>query len=58
MGEKIRNGRPAAILDFTSAKFVMRYPCVRPYILFYIHGAAILLIFELHHQITEIQNGR
>ena len=29
-------------LDFISAKFVMDYSCVRPYILFYIHGPAIL----------------
>ena len=36
------NGRLAAILDFIGAKFVMGYPCVRHYILFYIHGPAIL----------------
>ena len=35
----------AAILDFISAKFVMGYPCVRHYILFYIHGPAILHYF-------------
>ena len=45
--EKInKNSRPAAILDLTTAKFVMGYPCVRPYILFYIHGPAILLFFS------------
>ena len=33
------------ILDFISAKFVMGYPCVRHYILFYIHGPAILDLF-------------
>ena len=33
------------ILDFISAKFVMDYPCVIPYILFYIHGPAISLCF-------------
>ena len=44
--KKIKDGRPAAILDFTSAKFVMGYPCVRPYILFYIHGPAILLFLS------------
>ena len=34
----------------------MGYPCVRPYILFYIHGPAIFLFFELreYHIITEI----
>ena len=40
-----KNGRLAAILDFISAKFVMCYPCVRPYILFNIHGRAILHFF-------------
>ena len=42
-----------------SAKFVMGYPYVRPYILSYIHGPAILHFFELHkyHKITQIQNG-
>ena len=39
------NGRLAAILDFITAKFVMGYPCVRHYILFYIHGPAILHFF-------------
>ena len=34
-----------AILDFISVKFVMGYPCVRPDILFYIHGPAILHYF-------------
>ena len=28
------------MLDFVSAKFVMGYPCVRTYILLYIHGSA------------------
>ena len=37
-----------AILDFISAKFVIGYPCVRHYILFYINGPAILhFFFEL-----------
>ena len=36
-----------AILDFITAKFVMGYPCVRHYILFYIYGPAILHFFEL-----------
>ena len=36
-------GRLAAILDFITAKFVMGYPCVTQYILFYIHGPAISL---------------
>ena len=40
-----KNGRLAAILDFITAKFLMRYPCVRHYILFYIHGPAILHLF-------------
>ena len=54
-----KNKFEMAILDFISAKFVMGYPYVRPYILFYIHGPAILLFFELHkyHKITQIQNG-
>ena len=47
--KKNLNGRLAAILDFISAKFVMGYPRVRHYILFYIHGPAILhFFFELH----------
>ena len=61
ISEKMRkNGRLAAILDFISAKFVMGYPCVRPYILFNIHGPAILHFFELckYHKITQIQNSR
>ena len=58
--EKICNGRLAAILDFISAKFVIGYHCVRPFILFYIHGPAILHFFESlkYHKITQIQNGR
>ena len=37
----------------------MGYPCVRHYILFYIHGSAILHLFELskYHKITKIQKG-
>ena len=38
-----KNERHSAILDFISAKFIMGYPCVSPYILFYMHGPAILL---------------
>ena len=60
MGKKNSNGRLAAILDFISVKFVMGYPCVRPYILFYIHGPAILHFFELckYNKITQNKNGR
>ena len=43
--EKKKVGRLAAILNFISAKFVMRYPCVRPYFLFDIHRLAILRFF-------------
>ena len=43
MRKKKFNGRLAAILDFIAANFVLGYPCVRHYILFYIHGPAILL---------------
>ena len=39
------NGRLATILDFISAKFVMGYPCVSHYILFYMHGPAIFAFF-------------
>ena len=39
------NGRLPTILDFITAKFVMDYPCVRHYILFYIHGPAIFIFF-------------
>ena len=57
--KKKLNGRLAAILDFITAKFVMGYPCVRHYILFYIHGPAILHFFEIikYHKIIKIQNG-
>ena len=41
--KKNDNSRQAAILDCISAKFVMGYPCMRPYFLFYIHGPAIFL---------------
>ena len=41
------NRRLVAILDFISAKYLMGYHCVRPYILFYIHGPVILHFFEL-----------
>ena len=58
MRKKIKNGRLAAILDFISAKFVMGYHCVRPYILFYNHGPAILHFWGKYHKITRIQNGR
>ena len=37
------NGRLAAILNFKTTKLVMGYPCVRLYILFYIHDPAISL---------------
>ena len=43
--KKKLNGRLATILDFITAKFVMGYPCVRHYTLFYIHGPAILHFF-------------
>ena len=39
----IKKDRQSAILDFISAKFIMGYPFVSPYILFYMHGPAILL---------------
>ena len=47
MRKKKLNGGLAAILDFRpiTAKFVTSYPCVRHYILFYIHGPAILHFF-------------
>ena len=57
MRKTIKNGRLAAILDFISAKFVMGYPCVRPYILFCIHGTAILHFFELrkYHKLLKFK---
>ena len=59
MRKKKLNGLMAAIFDFISAKFFMGYPCVRHYILFYIHGPAILHFFVLriYHKIIKIQNG-
>ena len=44
-GKKNLNGPLADILYFITAKFVMGYPCVRHYILFYVHGPAILHFF-------------
>ena len=41
----IKNHGQSAILDFIPTKFVMGYPCVSPFILFYMHGPAILLCF-------------
>ena len=45
----------AAILDSIIVKFVMGYYCVRPSILFYIHGPANLHFFESlkYHKITQ-----
>ena len=40
-----KNGQHIAILDFIFAKFLLRYPYVRPYILLYIHGPATLHCF-------------
>ena len=58
--EKNWNGQLAAILDFISAKFVIGYHCVRPSILFYIHGPAILHFFASlkYQKNTQMQNGR
>ena len=42
----IKNDRQSAILDFISAKFVLGFPCVSPYILFFLHGPAILLFLS------------
>ena len=41
----IRHVRQSAILYFISAKFIMGYPCVSAYKLFYVHGLSILLLF-------------
>ena len=41
----IKNDLESAILNFISAKFVMSYPYVSPYILFYMHGPSISLCF-------------
>ena len=49
-----------AILDFITAKFVMGYPCVKHYILCYIHGPAILLIrslADIAQPICQIEKG-
>ena len=51
----IQKVHQSAILDFTSAKFVMGFPCVSPYILFCMYGPAIL---RKYHKITQIKNGR
>ena len=39
------NEKKSAILDFITAMFVMGYPCLGHYILFYIHGPAIMHFF-------------
>ena len=56
----MKNGRLAAFFAFISANFVMGYICLRPYILFHIHGPAISLSLELrkYHKITQIHNSR
>ena len=41
----IKNYHQLAILDFISAKFVMGYPCVSPYILFHMLGSALFLSY-------------
>ena len=41
-----------AILDFIGAKFAIGYHCVRPSILFYIHG--LFCIFLSHLNITKL----
>ena len=41
----VKNDQQSAILDFIFAKLIVGYPCVSPYILFYMHGPAILLWF-------------
>ena len=56
MRKKIKNGQLVAILDFISAKSVKGYPCVRHYILFYIHGPAILHFLRKYHKIIKIKN--
>ena len=43
-------------MGFFGVKFVMGYPCVRHYILFYIHGP-VILHFELI-KYYKIENGR
>ena len=52
----IKNGRESATLDFISAKLVMGYLCVRPYIMFYIHGPLSCIVFGLRKYHTIIQN--
>ena len=45
--------------EFFSRKFVIGYPCVRHYILFYIHGRPVILHFlRLKVNNNKIQNGR
>ena len=51
------NDRQSAILYFVSAKFVMGYPCARPYILFYMHGPAIFH-FLSYVNITNYLNSK
>ena len=58
MRKKIENGQLAVVLDLITAKFVLSYLCGRHYILFYIHGPAILHLFSVkYHKILKIQNG-
>ena len=50
MKKKRKNGPTGGHLGFITAKLLRNkkgYPCVRHYILFYIHGPAILHFFEL-----------
>ena len=42
----------SANLDFISVKFAMGYPCVRPYILFYISFALFLSYLNITKLLT------
>ena len=43
---------------FYNCKICLGYPCAKHYILFYLHGPAILLFFLVkYHKINQIQNG-
>ena len=51
---KKKNDRLAAILNFISAKFVMGYPCVRPYTLFHFM-VQLVCIFLRYVNITKLR---
>ena len=52
--KKIKMADWQPFLNFTTARFVMGYPCVRHHILFYIHVPAFCFFFLVQSAITKL----